>query len=127
MTENVQLEQSVSEWKDEALGDSFFPPQSLEVITFIVSAGVFGAVLAYSASRISDACCFPSPLPGILPVAVGGAAGAAIGAAKGGPIGGIAGALLGTFLCMVVVFPDVALTLLVFVFFALGLGSGVLN
>ena len=44
MTENVQLEQSVSEWKDEALGDSFFPPQSLKVITFIVSAGVFGFV-----------------------------------------------------------------------------------
>jgi hypothetical protein len=102
MTENFQLEQSVSEWKDEALGDSN-PPRSLEEIAFILSAGVFGAVLAYGGIRMLPECCFFGTLPAFLFGAVGGAAGAAIGAAKGGPIGGIYGALLGTFLGMVAV------------------------
>ena len=108
MTENVQLEQSVSEWKDEALGDSN-PPRSLEEIAFILSAGVFGAVLAYSGSRLLLAHYFigipfvvfsVSPW-GSLIGAFGGAVGAAFGAAMRGPYGGVFGALLGSVIGMV--------------------------
>ena len=90
------------EWKYKVLNDSD-APRSLEEIAFILSAGIFGAVLAYSAIRILPACCFVGILPGILFGAVGGAVGAAIGATRQGPYGGVYGALLGSVLGMVTV------------------------
>jgi len=102
MTENVQLKQSVPGWKDEVLSGSD-TPRSLEEITFILSAGIFGAVLANGAIEIFPACCFFAIPWGNLLGWIGGATGAAMGATRRGPIGGIGGALLGSVLGMVAV------------------------
>ena len=85
MTENVELKQSVTGWKDEVLSGSG-APLSLEEAAFTLSAGIFGAVLAYSASSHSGY--FLGLLPSILLVAVGGAAGAASGRCRAVRSGG---------------------------------------
>ncbi len=117
MTENVELKQSLTGWKNEVLSGSG-EPLSLAEATFILSAGIFAAVLAQSAIRLSAACCLFDPLWAILLVGGGGAAGAAIGTATRGPIGGIGGALLGIVFSVVtvVLFEIAVLWVFLFVF-----------